>query len=162
MVGLLNTCNMFWWMRNIFNNITLQIYHSPEQPFPDQTSSCDFLSRVKLPRFNANNFCVIRRIKARVVVGFHKITGFSENLSAKTDNMFKIPCLPQDPQPLLHFQVKSSSVPKTENAKVKLFKNIIAAVPIWTWVCRFLKFDFTLLRSLREATKKMVNFRAYS
>ena len=91
----------------------------------------------KLPRFNANNFCVIRWIKARVVVDFHKITGFSENLSAKTDNMFKIPCLPRDPRPLLHFQVKSSSVPKTENAKVKLFNNIIAAVLIWTWACRF-------------------------
>ena len=91
-----------------------------------------FLARVKLPRFNADNFCEIRRIQAKVVVVFHKITGASENLSAKTDNMFKIPCLPQDPQPLLHFQVKSSSVPKTENAKVKLFNNTIAAVLIWT------------------------------
>ena len=91
-----------------------------------------FLARVKLPRFNADNFCEIRRIQAKVVVVFHKITGVSENLSAKTDNMFKIPCLPQDPQPLLHFQVKSSSVPKTENAKVKLFNNTIAAVLIWT------------------------------
>ena len=47
---------------------------------------------VKLSKNHAKNypFSVIRRNQARVVVGFHKITGVRVNLSVKTDSLFEI------------------------------------------------------------------------
>ena len=50
-----------------------------------------FWARVKCARINAKNHpvCVICWNQARVVVGYHKITGVNSYLSTQTGNLFK-------------------------------------------------------------------------